>query len=143
MTTSVEDHGAVARRAQDLTGALPCVTRLTTAVLQHHQRPIGITPRITSQLNATGTRPMVHGLGGQRKTCACTHEGILPGQRARRRILSRHSLGSPAWPQQVPSVAGDVDEHDHAAVVLVAWFGHELDAVIEHPLPGSLEVIDA
>jgi len=48
-----------------------------------------------------------------------------------------------AWPQQVPSVAGDIDEDDDSAVDLVAWLCHELHAEIEHPLPSSLEIIDA
>ena len=45
--------------------------------------------------------------------------------------------------EQVPAVAGDVDEHRHASVGLVAWLRHELDAVVEHPPPGGLEVVDS
>lgn len=71
-----------------------------------------------------------------------------------RRLLSGRRLGnvhgarwlarSPARrAEQVPSVAFEVEEDDDAAVCLLAGFGDEPHAVVEHSLPGRVEVIDA
>src|SRR2546423_10903198 len=43
---------------------------------------------------------------------------------------------------EVPPVAGDVEEHRHAAVRLRARRGHELRAGGAHPFMGSVEVVD-
>ena len=45
--------------------------------------------------------------------------------------------------EQVPTVAGHVEEHGDPAVGLVARRRDELDAAVEHPALGSLEVVDA
>ena len=52
-------------------------------------------------------------------------------------------VGSPAWPEQIPSVARHVHEHGDTTVWLVALFGHQLDAVVEHAHASSVEVVDA
>lgn len=46
------------------------------------------------------------------------------------------------WPEQVPSVAGNVEEHGEAPVGLGARCGHELDAGRCHVLVHGVEVVD-
>lgn len=43
--------------------------------------------------------------------------------------------------QQVPPIAGDVEEHSDAPVGLGAWRGHELHPSGHHPLVGGVEVV--
>ncbi len=44
-------------------------------------------------------------------------------------------------PQQVPTVAGDVDENGDCPVGLRSWLGHELDGLVDHPTVRRLEVV--
>jgi hypothetical protein len=44
--------------------------------------------------------------------------------------------------EEVPFVPCEVEEHGNAAVGLIAWLRDELDAVVEHPPPSRLEVVD-
>lgn len=43
--------------------------------------------------------------------------------------------------EQVPSVAGDVEEDNDASVRLIPWLGDELHAGRAHPFEGVLEVV--
>ena len=65
------------------------------------------------------------------------------GRQARHDATHRHTLPSARRTEQVPPVAGDVQEHGHPTVGLLAGCGHELDPVGCHPLERGIEVVDA
>ena len=59
----VEGDGVVAGRAQRLAGALPRVAGLAAAVLQQHERAVGIAPRVAGDPHAARARPVCMGSG--------------------------------------------------------------------------------
>ena len=54
----------------------------------------------------------------------------------------RARLSSFRRAEEVPPVAGDVEEHGDPAVDLGAWLGDELDAGRHHSRVGGVEVVD-
>lgn len=63
--------------------------------------------------------------------------GVAP-----RRILTRRAAGRRPGAEEVPTIAGDVDEDGEAAVRLIVRSGDELDAARPHAPVSGIEVVD-
>ena len=57
----IKSDRVVARVPQGLAGAFPGVAGLTAAMLQDHQRPVWVTPRVAGNREASSPAPGVHG----------------------------------------------------------------------------------
>ena len=109
VTARVEGDGAITRGAQYFAGSLPRMAGLSAAVLQQHQRPARVAPRITRYSDPANTVPEMHRLGGSRKPGACAHCWFA---------LNPQAPGPPRLPQ--PWHGAGISARADAAPVMVA-----------------------
>ena len=73
MTARIKGDGMVAGRPEQFAGPFPGVAGLPAAVLEQHQWPIRVAPRITRYPDSAYATPIVHGFGCSRKFRSCAH----------------------------------------------------------------------